>query len=97
MKCRTLSLVATLSPLLLTGCQTFAPAPGAAAVQIVRSAADVASCTAVGNVSADGNNSKSTATAHMRNVTVGFGGNTLFVTERSVGIDVQGIAYRCPK
>jgi hypothetical protein len=76
----------------LTGCVTTALAPGAADVRIVRSAADIAPCTAVGNVRQPPDQN-----VDMRNLTVGVGGNTLFVTEEVLGIVRSGVAYRCPK
>jgi hypothetical protein len=79
------------------GCATVALAPGAERVRITNNAADVASCTAVGNVRqpADQN-------VDMRNLTVGVGGDTLFVTEslsQLGGNDYikSGVAYRCSK
>jgi len=78
--------------LLLTGCVTTALAPGAIDVRIVRNAADVASCTTAGNVRQPPDQN-----VDMRNLTVGVGGNTLFVTEEIFGIATAGVAYRCPK
>jgi hypothetical protein len=78
---------------LTAGCVTTALAPGAAQVKIVRKAADVAACTAVGNVSANVQGAAEDA----RNLTVGLGGNTIFVTtENLTGIIYSGVAYRCP-
>ena len=90
-----LSLAATV--LLLAGCVTPVLAPGAADVKIVRSEADVAACTAVGNF-----RQPPGEFVDPRNVIVGLGGNTLFVTQQTVGIAagprtiVSGVAYRCP-
>jgi len=92
MKREVLSLIVAASLLLPAGCVTTALAPGAADVQTVRSAADVASCTAVGNVRQPPDQN-----VDMRNLTVGVGGNTLFVTEEASGIVKAGVAYRCPK
>ena len=81
--------------LMLGGCvtPTTALAPGAAAVRIVRSEADVASCTAVGNVKQPPDQ-----VLDMRNLTVGVGGDTLFVTDGlSNGSIAAGVAYRCSK
>lgn len=89
------SLIAAATLLLLAGCMTTALAPGAADVKIVQNAADVASCTAVGNV-----RQPPDQFVDMRNLTVGVGGNTLFVTEQgAVGAKriVAGVAYHCPK
>jgi hypothetical protein len=76
---------------LTVGCVTTALAPGAAQVRIVRNAADVSACTVVGNVTP---NQK--MPEDLRNLTVGLGGNTLFVTTESLGGIANGIAYRCP-
>jgi hypothetical protein len=90
------SLAATLW--LLAGCVTPVLAPGAADVKIVRSAADVATCTAVGNF-----RQPPGEFVDPRNAIVGLGGNTLFVTQETIGIAagprtiVSGVAYRCPK
>jgi hypothetical protein len=98
MKREVLCLIAAATLLPLAGCVTTALAPGAADVQIVRNAADVASCTAVGNVRQPPDQN-----VDMRNLTVGVGGNTLFVTEQGIGIAagdrtiMAGVAYRCPK
>lgn len=94
-------LFSVATALVLAGCIGVTKttlAPGAEAVQIVRSGADVAACTAVGNVRQPPDQN-----VDLRNLTVGNGGNTLFVTE-SVGTPplsgttvVSGIAYRCPR
>jgi hypothetical protein len=92
---------AAATALFLTGCAvtTSTLAPGAASVRIVRNEADVASCTAVGNVRQPPDQS-----VDMRNLTVGIGGDTLFVTEETkntVGSAYDyiqsGVAYRCAK
>ena len=91
-----LPLAATL--LLLAGCAAPVLAPGAADVKIVRSAADVATCTAVGNF-----RQPPGEFVDPRNAIVGLGGNTVFVTQETIGIAagprtiVSGVAYRCPK
>jgi hypothetical protein len=90
-----LSMSAATITLMTAGCVTVtaALAPGAAAVRIVRSEADVASCTAVGNVRQPPDQN-----VDMRNLTVGVGGDTLFVTEGlSNHYIVAGVAYRCSK
>jgi hypothetical protein len=84
--------VAATSLLIVAGCVTTALAPGAADVRIVRAEAEVASCTAVGNVRQPPDQN-----VDMRNLTVGVGGNTLFATESVLGNVVAGVAYRCPK
>jgi hypothetical protein len=76
---------------LTASCVTTALAPGAAQVKIVRNAADVAACTAVGNVVPDAQKLQDA-----RNLTVGLGGNTIFVTSESFGTILNGVAYRCP-
>jgi hypothetical protein len=84
--------------LLLAGCVTPVLAPGAADVKIVHSAADVSACTAVGNF-----RQPPGEYIDPRNVIVGLGGNTLLVTQQTIGIAagprtiVSGVAYRCPK
>jgi hypothetical protein len=90
-----LPLAATL---LHAGCAAPVLAPGAADVKIVRSAADVAACTAVGNF-----RQQPGQFDDPRNVIIGLGGNTLFVTQQTIGIAagprtiVSGVAYHCPK
>jgi len=73
------------------GCVTTTPAPGAAEVRITRKAPDIAGCTAVGNVVPDAQKHEDA-----RNLTVGLGGNALFVTSESFGTILNGVAYRCP-
>jgi len=96
-----LILVAAMATtLMLAGCQTTTTvlAPGAASVRVVRSEADIASCKAVGNVRQPPDQA-----VDMRNLTVGVGGDTLFVTEEtkqvmgSYDYIVSGVAYRCSK
>lgn len=87
-----LNLVAATSLLMVAGCVTTALAPGASDVRIVRSEAEIASCTAVGNVRQPPDQN-----VDMRNLTVGVGGNTLFATENVMGTVMAGVAYRCPK
>jgi hypothetical protein len=77
---------------MVAGCVTTALAPGASDVRIVRSEAEIASCTAVGNVRQPPDQN-----VDMRNLTVGVGGNTLFATENVMGTVMAGVAYRCPK
>jgi hypothetical protein len=83
----------------LTGC-VVTPAPGADKVRITKNAADVASCTAVGNIKApsdsNGNVDLINAATEFRNQTIGLGGNTAFVTYGPLGAPEQGVAYRCP-
>jgi hypothetical protein len=76
------------------GCVTVALAPGAEKVKITRTASDVASCKAVGNVKSLLEGTEA-INATLQNQTLGLGGNTVFVT----GIDGQseeGVAYLCP-
>lgn len=87
-----LNLVAATSLVMVAGCVTTALAPGASDVRIVRSEAEIASCTAVGNVRQPPDQN-----VDMRNLTVGVGGNTLFATENVMGTVMAGVAYRCPK
>jgi len=78
---------------LANGCVSFAyrPAPGADRVQLIRNPADVARCTAVGNVDWQRGN------ADVRNLTVGLGGNAIFVTSEQGRVVLTGVAYRCPQ
>jgi hypothetical protein len=76
---------------LIAACVTTTLAPGAAQVRIVRSPADVAACTAVGNVLPDAKKLEDP-----RNLTVGLGGNTFLVTSEALGTILNGVAYRCP-
>jgi hypothetical protein len=86
------SAVAIVATTLIGGCVTTTPAPGAAQVRIVRNAADVVGCKAVGNVVVDPQKG-----GDARNLTVGLGGNTLFVTtEAFTGLIINGVAYSCP-
>jgi hypothetical protein len=79
---------------LVTGCATVALAPGAEKVKITKNASDVVSCKAVGNVKSlmDG---PEAVNATLQNQTLGFGGNTVFVTGTE-GQSVTGVAYSCP-
>jgi hypothetical protein len=83
---------------LLTACVSLVP--GAEKVQITRNASDVAKCSAVGNVrvpiESQGQLDIADADTRFRNQVIGLGGNTAFVTSSSLGIPVQGVAYRCP-
>jgi hypothetical protein len=86
------NLYALIAASLAAGCVTINLAPGAAQVNITRNPADVAACTAVGNLPQNMHTPDSA-----RNETVGLGGNTLFVTtEGTTGAILGGIAYRCP-
>jgi len=82
----------------LTACVSLAP--GADKVRITKSASDVANCSAVGNIKvpgeASGDVNITSATTQFRNQVVGLGGNTAFVTSTTLGMPVEGVAYRCP-
>ena len=82
----------------MTGCVSLAP--GADKVVLTRDASDVATCTAVGNVRVQVDVNRqvdiANASAVFRNRVVALGGNTGLVTDGSVGIPVEGTAYRCP-
>jgi hypothetical protein len=83
---------------LLAAC--VALAPGADKVRITKVATEVATCTAVGNISVPGNAQgqvdMGNAETQFRNQTVGLGGNAAFVTSAPLGFPVEGVAYRCP-
>jgi len=82
----------------VTGCVSLAP--GADKVLLTRDASAVATCTTVGNVREQVAVNRQTDTANasavFRNRVVALGGNTGFVSDGSVRVPVQGVAYRCP-
>ena len=82
----------------LSACVT--PAPGADKVRLTNNASEVGNCTAVGNINvpgaAKGQVDMLDANDQFRNQVVGLGGNTAFITYSTLGIPVEGIAYRCP-
>ena len=93
--------VGLLATALICGCATVAEqaAPGAGAVRLARNAADVANCTAVGNVKAYVNNVSPGVgdEVKFRNQVVGYGGNAAFVTVYAAyETPAEGVAYRCP-
>jgi hypothetical protein len=65
--------------LITSGCATEQAAPGAGAVRLTRTPADVANCTAVGNVKAHAPNGNGDE-VKFRNQVIGFGGNVGLVT-----------------
>ena len=79
-----LALASTLS-----ACAAVQMAPGAERVRVTRVPADVQACKPVGNVRAKPSMSDQD---EMRNQTIGYGGDTLLMTE-----GVAGIAYRCAR
>ena len=90
------------------GCVSSAPAsgvdkvlaPGADKVKITRNPADVASCTPAGNIRVfkdpEAKVEFATAETEFRNQTVGFSANAALITLVTLGVPVEGIAYRCP-
>jgi hypothetical protein len=89
-----LRFVLIISITLVVGCVTSTLAPGASQVRVTRSASDVASCKAVGNVGTDLFKSLEDA----QNITVGLGGNALLITKENLtGTLYSGIAYNCPQ
>ena len=88
---------ATVIATTLAGCATVPLAPGADQVKITRTAADVASCTPVGNIDArvQVDLDPSFAANQMRNQAVGLGGNVVFDT--TVNGKPSGVIYRCAK
>jgi hypothetical protein len=81
--------------ILLAGCVSVTPAPGSDKVRVTNQPADVAACTAVGNIKVPPPSTMGTdQMAEFRNQAVGFGGNAALVTVG--GPTVEGIAYRCP-
>jgi hypothetical protein len=83
---------------LLAGCVTPVPAPGAAQIHLTDKSADVAGCTAVGNIHLtkveDG--VVDLHETRFRNAVVGLGGNSALVTVGALIAPQEGIAYRCP-
>jgi len=80
--------------LMTSGCATTL-APGAADVRILRESSAVSECIAVGNL-APQVDVPGYAVADARNLTVELGGNTLLVTNQTLGSLISGVAYRCP-
>lgn len=80
--------------LVTAGCVTVALAPGAEKVKITKVTGDVASCKAVGNVTAPMQGTEA-INATLQNQTLGLGGNTVFVTGPE-GQAIGGVAYNCP-
>lgn len=102
LKVRVLSKFSGLATMVLfSGCVTEQAAPGTNAVTLTRNVADVANCTAVGNVKAYAPNGVGDE-VKFRNQVVGYGGNVGFVTlNGACGIGAchtaaEGVAYRCP-
>lgn len=89
--------VVTLSVIAAAGCATVVAAPGADQVRLTQNPADVAGCTAAGNINLPPNDQGLNAAVNFRNLVVGFGGNTGLITQAVLSSEpLQGIAYRCP-
>jgi hypothetical protein len=67
--------------------------PGADQVRLTKNPDDVANCKPVGNVHIE---DLGRAREECRNKVVGLGGNAAMVTEGSLSVPHQGVAYRCP-
>ena len=84
----------------LTACTPFVLAPGAAQVQVTNEARDVAGCAPVGNLrvpkDTNGLLDAYRAVDHMKNETIGLGGNVALVTEGTPRMPQVGVAYKCP-
>lgn len=84
----------------LVACTPLVLAPGAAQVRVTDQPAEVASCTAVGNMrvpeDANGMVDVIRAVRNLQNQTIGLGGNVAFVTDGSPKFPQAGIAYKCP-
>jgi hypothetical protein len=91
-------LVASIGALLLGACVSLAP--GADKVRLTKNAADVSTCTAVGNINTSGGvqgpSQVVDASTELRNQAVGLGGNAVFVTVAVLGVPSEGVVYRCP-
>jgi hypothetical protein len=89
-----------ISVVVLTACAPIVLAPGAEQVRVTNVSADVAGCTAVGNIQMPKDSEsiadRGHAVARMKNQTIGYGGNTALVTESELGTPTAGVAYRCP-
>jgi hypothetical protein len=70
-------------------------APGADQVRITKNAADVASCSAVGNVDGRIDSVPRDQTNQMKDEAIGLSGDVVFVTSEFG--PPKGIAYRCGK
>ena len=82
-------VIAVLTTGLFCGCATTVPAPGATDVKVTKNPADVADCTAVGNISNEMMRNYDPLMA--KNRAVGLNGNVILDT------GTGGIAYRCHK
>jgi hypothetical protein len=80
---------------LAAGCVTVVPVPGADKVRLTNTAADVAACTAKGNVSAPVSVDPGQVLGTLRNQAVGLGANTVFIADANADTD-SGVAYHCP-
>ena len=89
---RRISLFVTIGSFaLLAACTSTALVPGAEKVRITSNASDVTNCKAVGNLTLPNTNSANVNLENvLRDQTIGFGGNTAFVTPGA------GVAYQCP-
>ena len=81
----------TLTPLLTTACVTLKPMSGGEGVILVRDAAEVTSCKALGGVRvrADPN-----AEYDIRNQAAALGANTVLITSYTPQL-IEGMAYAC--
>jgi hypothetical protein len=95
---RSVRRVIAVIPLVATaGCATVVAAPGADQVRLTQNPADVAGCTAMGNIKVGPDDQGLAAAATFRNSVVGFGGNTGLITQAVISAEpIEGIAYRCP-
>ena len=84
----------------LAACTPFVLAPGAAEIQVTKTAGEVAGCAPVGNLQvpkdANGVIDAARAVDHLKNQTIGLGGNVAFVTEGTLRMPQVGVAYNCP-
>jgi hypothetical protein len=84
----------------LAACTPLVLAPGAAQVQVTKAPGDVAGCAPVGNLRVPKDTSGALdgyrAVDHMKNQTVGLGGNVALVTEGRLRMPQVGVAYKCP-
>jgi hypothetical protein len=91
-------LLVLLASMVVQACATTTLAPGAEKVRLTRNAADVSSCSAVGNITParDAKGDTFSTPADFENQAIGAGGNTVLVTKQYMGALLEGVIYRCP-
>ena len=94
---RILAIGAALALVLLVdGCVSIAPAPGAEKLRVTSNPADLSGCTAVGNIQVVDNVPPAATETEFRNQAIGLGANAALATVSILGVPFEGVAYRCP-